>query len=365
MIIVISNRERCGKLDGQDKPLSFLGKNLASDGNVYARLCKRNSRLELYNEQNKHRLFDKLVNRINNGERALNRPWVLFVHGNNQNTEKNIAKAIDIERLHKVNVIAFSWPSQPYTGKEDAMLRLIKKEAVKNLIREIGGNNIVNLALSKLAEKSEEYLRNYLLARIHAEQSPQDFVQALKAINSMLLKQTGKRVKLSLLSHSLGNYLLQNTVQQHRLPISFHHILLHQADVDAFDHESWAGKLLHRSRKVFITSNQYDYVLMASKFVNRKERLGHSTQYRQCSKCLYLDFTDAPDVSDENEHEFFRLAPHGKHAYTNPVIFSVLGKVLRGESTSLSPRHGLRKKGPNQYRLAQITDPTDGGVVSS
>ncbi len=364
MIIVISNRNLRAPLDGKPKPFSTLGKDLGN-GNLYAKVVKRNTCLELYDEQNKHKLFDKLANKIRSGDAKLNRPWVVFLHGNNQTTAKNISKAIDIERLHKVNVIAFSWPSQPYTGKEDAMLKLIKKEAVKKLIREIGGNNIVNIALSKLAEKSEEYLRNYLLARINAEKSPPHFAHAMQVVNNMLVKKTGKRMKLSFLCHSLGHYLLQNTMANHKLPVRFKNIILHQADVDACDHETWVRKLHPRSDKIYITTNQYDYVLMASKFVNRKERLGQTRQFYNCRQCIYLDFSDAANTSDENEHEFFRLDFKGKGSYTNQAIYTQLGRLMRSEKPQLTAAGGFRKKGPNLYRLAEIISPIDDEIVSS
>jgi hypothetical protein len=122
-----------------------------------------------------------------------------------------------------------------------------------------------------------------------------------------------------------------------------------------------------KTDRLYITTNEYDYVLMASKFVNRKERLGHTKHFYGCRKAKYLDFSDAVDTSDENEHEFFRLGTTAKglKSYTNAAIYTVLGKLFRGERPALTPASGFRKKGNNLYRLAEIIDPVDDEIISS
>ena len=302
-----------------------------------------------------------MVKKIKAGDARLSRPWVLFLHGNNQTTAKNIAKAVDIEKQHDVNVIAFSWPSQPYTGKQDPVLNAIKKEAVKHMIKALGGTNIVNMVLSKAAGKAEEFLRNYLQARMNAEKSPPDFSHALKVISDLLLKQTGKKVKLSFMCHSLGNYLLQNTVQNGMpVPIRFKNIMLHQADVDALSHAKWVKKLYPKKDRLYITANQYDYILMASNFVNRKERLGQTKHHYGVNNCTYIDLSDAAYTSAENEHEFFRLSDRAKgFSYTNDEIHALMGKVCRSERPAFSRTAGFTKKEDNCYHLVEYIDPID------
>ena len=280
-------------------------------------------------------------------------------------TEKNLKKAIDIENNHDVNVIAYSWPSQPFTGKDDPILSALKKESVKKLISSFGGNHIVNLVLSKTTQKAEEFFRNYLQARTNAEASPPDFNQALKVIDNFLLKPLGSKIKISLLSHSLGNYLLQNTIATKMFKIKFKNIILHQADVDGISHATWAKKLYSKSNRLYITINQYDYILMAANFVNREERLGQTNKFYGCKKASYIEFTDATDTSDENEHEFFRLKLTSKGLlpkYTNEAIFSFFDKTLNSKS---APKKGFKKKGSNHFRLAEIIDPVDGEIRSS
>jgi hypothetical protein len=89
MIVVISNRNLTSKLDGKPKPFSFLGKGLSNNGNIYAKVIKNNTRLSVYSEEDKDKLFDSIVTKIKNGESGPSK-WVLFLHGNNQTAAKNI-----------------------------------------------------------------------------------------------------------------------------------------------------------------------------------------------------------------------------------------------------------------------------------
>lgn len=366
MIVVISNRNITGRVDGNNKPFSFLGKDLGNSGNIYAKVVSDNKRLSPYSEENKDKLFDSIVTRIKDGDAKLSRPWLFFLHGNNQTTAKNIQKAIDIEKQHNVNVIAFSWPSQPYTGKDDQTLRALKKEAVKRLIIEFGGTNIVSMVLSKGADKAEEFIRNYVQARMNAEASPPDFMHALKVTDNYLMKPLGNKIKMSFLCHSLGNYLLQNTIAGSTFPVKFKNIIMHQADVDAKTHADWARKLLTKADRMYITTNQYDYVLMASYYFNRKERLGQTKQFYGLKKANYVDFSDAAYTSAENEHEFFRQGHKAKGLnYTNEEIHTYLGRAFRSEKPGLSPATGFRRKGDNLFRLAEIIDPIDGDIIPS
>ena len=47
--------------------------------------------------------------------------WVLFVHGFNQSIEKNLQKCLEIAS-HGVNVMIFSWPSMPNSGRSRCRL---------------------------------------------------------------------------------------------------------------------------------------------------------------------------------------------------------------------------------------------------
>ncbi len=379
MIVVISNRKLEGTLDGKPKPYSFLGKDMGDTGNVYgkAHLVSRkgadgkvkkdskgraikDKRLTLFSEQDKSQLFDEITDKIKAGNAELNRPWVVFLHGNNQTTAKNIGKAADIEKQHHVNVIAFSWASQPYTGDDDKLLKALKKEAAKKLVRALGGTTIVSNLLSTGYQMAEGFWRNYTLARMNAEASAADFSRALKAINQQLLSKAGSKFKLSFLCHSLGHHLLQKTLTKHTFPIKFSNIMLHQGDTDAPDHAKWVKKLHGKCRDIYITTNQYDWVLLASNFYNRVERLGQTKQYYGCKKCRYVDFSDAAYTSAENEHEFFRLKPQQKgFSYTNEEIHRFIGKVVRSEINTLTKKSGFTERVKNVYELSTYIDPID------
>ena len=115
------------------------------------------------------------------------------------------------------------------------------------------------------------------------------------------------------------------------------------------------------TQRIVITGNVYDYVLMASNFYNQKERLGQTTSLYNCNHCTYVDFTDAADTSDENEHEFFRHPTRGKLTWTNDTIFDLLNDLYHGRKHALSkPKGYCPKPGQtNVYQLREYLHPAD------
>ena len=93
MIVVISNRNLKGKLNGKAKSFSFLGKDLSGKGNIYAKIVKDNNKLLIYTEDEKDKLFNEIVHKVKAGNKELSRPWVLFLHGNNQDYRKKFKKS--------------------------------------------------------------------------------------------------------------------------------------------------------------------------------------------------------------------------------------------------------------------------------
>ncbi len=130
---------------------------------------------------------------------------VLFVHGFNQSFEKNLTKSLELEMEHGVEVIAFSWPSNPggFITKE---YRTAKRAARASMG-----------ALDSTLEKLGSYLK--------------------EPFNREALK--GCNIKFSLMTHSLGNYLFQNYIVDSAYENEtalFDNVVLCQADVDNKDH---------------------------------------------------------------------------------------------------------------------------------
>ena len=97
------------------------------DGAWQVRLVKEPSKITDNNIPSK-KVFSETRNRlISTGKNC-----VFFVHGFNQSFKKNLEKALAIENEHDVEVVAFSWPSNPggsktreYTEELKEMLKLL------------------------------------------------------------------------------------------------------------------------------------------------------------------------------------------------------------------------------------------------
>ncbi|MEZ8738409.1 alpha/beta hydrolase [Photobacterium swingsii] len=220
-------------------------------------------------------------------------PCVLFVHGFNQDIKKNLKKCREIE-AYGVNVIAFSWPSNP-------------------------GPNFI---LRKISE--------YKRARKNARRSAMAFERLLDKLNGFVetnRSKTRKQGQIQTLAiHSLGNYLMQSMVQvpdyDHQAAM-FKNILLHQADADNPGHASWLDTLGQSSR-VLVTVNETDDVLDFSDFIN-PDRIGNTAANMTAQYATYYNFTDAAGANDS--HRLWH-----KPAVENPTIKHFFSRVFDGKN---------------------------------
>lgn len=173
--------------------------------------------------------------------------------------------------------------------------------------------------------------------------------------------------QLSLVVHSMGNFLLQKTLEhKNGLPPGFQNIVSHQADVKSSNHVSWMPMLsAYASHKLYFTVNVLDYVLAASNMLHKingvrdRERLGRSVRIKPDgiyqgyiqSSARYLDFTDGYGV--DVMHEIFTCegvdiddavisAESGK---VDRNIVDLLGRIFRGERDRLPATRGRSLNG--------------------
>lgn len=230
--------------------------------------------------------FEKLRDRLI----AKKRNCVFFVHGFNQSFKKNIEKSLALEKEHDVEVVAFSWPSNPGGFKTKEY-----RQAKRNSRVSVG-------ALDATLEKLGSYLK--------------------EPFNREALINCD--VKFTLLTYSLGNYLFQNyvvdSVYEDETRI-FDNIVLCQADVDSPGHEKWVD-LIEAGKKVYITINENDWVLKWSDANFQKDRLGRTAENLISTKATYFDFTDGDGVG--KTHGLF-------YKETNPVVKEFFSAVLNGK----------------------------------
>ncbi|WP_430518387.1 alpha/beta hydrolase [Aliivibrio sp.] len=265
-------------------------------GQWQVRLVKEPSKITANNIPSK-KVFAELRERLTLGGKN----GVFFVHGFNQSFKKNLEKSLAIERTYGVEVIAFSWPSNPGGFKTKEY-----RQAKRHALASIG-------ALDATLEKMGAYLKVPFNK------------QALEACDT----------KFTLMTYSQGNFLFQNYVTNARYEDEtslFDNIVLCQADVDNECHSQWVDQI-QVGKRVYITINENDYVLKWSDANFQKARLGRTAQDLNASKVLYFDFTCAPDVG--NTHGIFYKNKKGAYwpesSYIVKLFFDAVLNGNRGE----------------------------------
>lgn len=221
--------------------------------------------------------------------------WVVFIHGFNQSLKKNLDKCKEISD-YGVNVLAFSWPSNPGPN---------------------GGG------FSVIKNKREEYRRARANAR-HSITAAERFMERLAKYYQKSVREDC-HLSVNLLVHSLGNYLLQKSLEDPLFDYDrsiFDNIILHEADADHSGHASWVDNL-KGAKRVYITHNVNDAVLKASTLVNGK-RIGNSPFDLDANLPVYVDFSYGDLVGVE--HRLFR-----SRVAKNPVIKKFFRRAFNGK----------------------------------
>lgn len=359
MIILITNRNLHVSVENEPVLVTanIIGQHLGNKGIYCAHVLNSSAdTINIYPQGQEQDLF----NLISAADRR--KPWVFFTHGNNQNTRKNIKKCKAIEDNHGANVIAFSWPSQPYM-EQDKFTKLLRKHAKRAALYVLK----LPVSFSGLGKDAalliKDYYVNYKQAQKNAVDSAPDLNSALQLTNRLLYRHLPANTKKVFLTHSLGHIVLQTFVESgYKLPTKFDNTILHQADADSDDHHKWVPELLGKSANLYITANQYDFVLASSRIANGEERLGQTKDFTITKKVKYIDFSDGAWVYED--HNFFT----DEAGDANDDIFALISRLLKGGADGLpdrpyTSRNGFSRtvKSKQVYRLQMILDPTGDG----
>jgi esterase/lipase superfamily enzyme len=259
---------------------------------------KKSYRLEYKNAAEHENYLQGIANNVDN-----DRPWVLFLHGNNQTTKKNLAKSRIIQDLYNVNLVIFSWPSRSY---DDKLIKYLGASMVSLFIP--GGKDLAKILTKKGIKRK---IKQYNEARDFATKTASQFKAALNLLEVNLfntVKANGS--KISLLTHSLGHKVLRDGIQLYNMNqagFGFDSIVLHQADEDIPNHGDWMQSLPLSNNdlsNIAITRNYNDLVLFLSSLVNsninldqKNSRIGNrAAMDSDDPRFTYLDFTGMNNV---------------------------------------------------------------------
>ncbi|WP_261817943.1 alpha/beta hydrolase [Vibrio gallicus] len=262
------------------------------DDQWQVRLVAEPSKLTLDNIPSKH-----VFNSMRRDLATSNKNCVFFIHGFNQSFSKNLEKSLAIEQAYNVEVIAFSWPSNP-----GGFMTSEYRQAKRNAQASVG-------ALDATLEKIGVYLKT--------------------PFNKPALETC--ETKLSLMAYSQGNFLLQNYINNAQYEDETHifdNIILCQADVDNHNHALWVEQI-QSGKHVYITINENDYVLKWSDANFQKDRLGRTARNLNADNATYFDFTDGADIG--NTHGIFYKNKKGTfNRATNNPTKNFFDAVLNG-----------------------------------
>ena len=301
-IILISNRGVREKRSG-----STLFKNALTKTDHRLRCASVNTgsrhkkyRLTLCDEGQEQSFLNDSVSDVNG------KPWVFFLHGNNQTLDKNLKKCFALRDHYDVNVLAFSWPSTHH-GKIRKWLNLMPR----------------NPSIGRFAKRQfKAKVKQYKKARKNARESSADLRQALEMAASSF---NNGSVTHNFICHSLGNYLLQHTADLAQALATFNHVVLHQGDADDENHRQWVDRI-GKGANVVITINEKDKVLKASNAFNHRslknQRLGNVSKTTSSGSPTYRDFTGEDDLGFSG-HTMFTLSAEENsqvNAFFKPLL---------------------------------------------
>ena len=198
--------------------------------------------------------------------------WLLLVHGDSKIPVDAALRGIDIQNLHGVKVMVFSWPSKMETHNG---------------------------------------LRNFKNSRQNVEEGIVQFRELLLMLQRFRasdLWPEGNR--LSMLLHSLGNYYLEVAAGTGMLsglePGLFDNIIINAAAVDQEGHAQWLEKI-DISKRIYVISNKDDFNLRGARlFTSAGKQLGSAADPPLAGNAIYVDFSKAVGL---------RLPTYVSHTY--------------------------------------------------
>lgn len=287
-----------------------------------------------------------MLERLTAGKRNL----VILVHGYNNTLQDALDRAHSLNRHYGVEVLVFSWPAngggqrfledvhgvasykwdkhdaRASTGAFDKML-----SRLGILLRDINRESYADL---------EERARG---------QFPDDRGKQ-RAYLARLVRQYVCPFRVTLLTHSMGNYLFKKMLlaSSERLSqdVVLDNVILKAADTNHADHAKWVERIRTRHR-VYVTINQDDPALMLSDAKlgdDQRPRLGNTLGRQDAANATYIDVTDF--VGDA--HSYFHSGDIDKSEADARPLTDFFAKALNGEVAE----EGLRyKAGSNTYIL--------------
>lgn len=288
----------------------------------------------------------RLVQRLRSADRNL----VVFIHGYNNTPLDALRRAWRLGQRYGVEVLVFTWPANG--GGDDLFEDLHGKASyLSDKSDARASTEALDRALSRLQAQLTELNEG---ARVQAEKEAReahpDSLEKRREMMVKLLRSRACPFRVTLLAHSMGNYVLKKTLltSDERLSVDtiFDNVILKAADTNHEDHARWVERL-RAIRRVYITINQEDDALRLSAMKigdTQKPRLGNTLAEQDAAGATYIDCTGY--VGDR--HSYFDEADLDRERGEAEPLTEFFGLALDG---AIAEEGMPYRAATNTYRL--------------
>lgn len=248
-----------------------------------------------------HYASAKMIDRARREKKNL----LFFVHGFNNNIDDILQRAHDLEKTYGVLVVCFSWPARGGGARGLLSYRQDKRDAKASVCAFERFLVSARGHMDRLNGKAKEDCMR------HAnEKYPENFEERDMLFEELMAKACP--VRLTLMLHSMGNYLLKQTLlssTSDEIGSLFDNVVLVAADTNNAGHPAWVDRIRARE-SILIVINENDRALRASEVKvgeAQRGRLGRLRRRLDSQLALYVDVTEAPNVGQG--HAYFEGKP--------------------------------------------------------
>lgn len=276
--------------------------------------------------------------------RRENKPILFFVHGYNNDVGDVLKTAHEIECLYKVIVVPFTWPANGGGAISGAASYLSDKSDAR--VSSAALNRAVDI-IQRMHLLLTQSMQKKLQQATHNKHKNNPAAAAALYTRAV---ERDCNVKIGLLCHSMGNYVMKHTLvtsENSTSHLVFDNICLVAADTNNQDHADWVGKLDVRKR-LYVVINERDGALMASRIkpgAEQKARLGHYIRKLNSPNAFYVDVSDARGVGAS--HSYFK----GEPVAENEALKTLFHGMFNGEAVESQLEY---HSDLNCYRLSRI-----------
>lgn len=279
-----------------------------------------------------------------------NHNLLMFIHGYNNTALDACRRAWRLGKRYGLQVVVFTWPANG--GGEWLIENLHGKGSYKSDKSDARSSiEALDRALGRMQMLMNELNRAFLpKIQQEAVAAFPDNRHEQRAMIAKLLRERACPFKVSLLAHSMGNYLYKKMLLSSGERLStntiFDNVILKAADTNHADHAEWVQRILIRHR-VYVIVNQNDDALRLSTMKIGEEqepRLGNTLSSQDADNASYIDCTFCAG----DRHSYFEELDFDGEEDRSKALCEFYARAFNGEIAEEVLKY---YPGTNTYRV--------------